>query len=79
VGALRIVRLEVATMPIFIPPLLGWALGALGAAVIAKVLAREWRRVNDELHGGGPPRETPAPEKIPVLRRDPKSGIYQPE
>jgi hypothetical protein len=66
-------------MPIFIPPLLGWTLGALGAAVVAKILVREWRRVNDELHGGGPLGEASAREKIPVLRRDPKSGIYRPE
>ena len=59
-------------MPIFIP--LGWTLVALGAAAAAKILVREWRRVN-ELHGS----EAPAPEKIRVLRRDPKTGIYRPE
>jgi|HubBroStandDraft_6_1064221.scaffolds.fasta_scaffold712216_1 hypothetical protein len=63
-------------MPIFIP--LGWTLVALGAAAAAKILVREWRRVN-ELRGSESLREAPAREKIRVLRRDPKSGIYRPE
>jgi hypothetical protein len=66
-------------MPIFIPPLLAWTLGALGAAVVAKVMVKEWRRVNDELHPRERMREAPAREMIRVLRRDPQSGIYRPE
>jgi hypothetical protein len=66
-------------MPLFIPPLIGWALGALGAAVIAKVVAREWQRINNELHPSEPIAEAPARENIPVLRRDPQSGVYRPE
>ena len=66
-------------MPLFIPPLIGWALGALGAAVVAKVVAKEWRRINGELHPSEPVAEAPAREKIPALRRDPKSGVYRPE
>jgi hypothetical protein len=66
-------------MPLFIPPLIGWALGALGAAVVAKVVMKEWRRVNDELHPSEPIAEAPARDKIPTLRRDPASGVYRPE
>ena len=66
-------------MPLFFPPLIGWALGALGAAVIAKVLAKEWQRVNDDLHRHEPFAEAPARENIPALRRDPNSGVYRPE
>ena len=66
-------------MPLFIPPLIGWALGALGATVVAKVLVRQWRRVNAELHPGEPIAEAPARETIPTLRRDPQSGVYRPE
>ena len=62
-------------MPIFIP--LGWTMVVLGAAAAAKILVGEWRRVN-ERHGASL-RETPAPEKVRVLRRDPNSGIYRPE
>ncbi len=65
-------------MPVFIPPMIVWALGALGAAIVAKVVAKEWRRVNEHLHPGGSVAET-ASEKIPTLRRDPSSGIYQVE
>ena len=66
-------------MPLFFPPLIGWALGALGAAVVAKVVMREWRRVNDQLHPSEPIAEGAAREQMPVLRRDPKSGVYRPE
>jgi hypothetical protein len=66
-------------MPLFLTPLIGWALGALGAAVVAKVVAKEWQRINDELHSREPVAETPAREKIPALRRDPQSGVYRPE
>ena len=32
-----------------IPPVIAWTVGAIGAVVMSKLLAREWRRVNDEL------------------------------
>jgi hypothetical protein len=66
-------------MPLFLSPLIGWALGALGAAVVAKVLAKEWQRVNDELHPREPFAEARSHEQLPVLRRDPQSGVYRPE
>ena len=66
-------------MPLFFPPLIGWALGALGAAVVAKVLAKEWHRINDELHPREPFAEAGAHEQLPVLRRDPQSGVYRPD
>ena len=65
-------------MPVFIPPMIVWALGALGAAVVAKVVAKEWRRINEHLHPGEPVTET-ASKKFPTLRRDPSSGVYRPE
>ena len=66
-------------MPLFIPPVIGWALGALGAAVAAKFLAAEWRRVNAHLHPDGPDTEGLVGERIPTLRRDPRSGVYRPD
>ena len=66
-------------MPLFFTPLIGWALGALGAAMVAKVVAKEWRRINEELHPRQPFAEAPGHETIPALRRDPKSGVYRPE
>ena len=66
-------------MPLLLSPLIGWALGALGAVMVAKVVAREWQRINDELHPGEPIAAAPARESIPALRRDPQSGVYRPE
>jgi len=66
-------------MPPFVPQVISWALGALGAALVAKVLSKEWQRINDELHPHAPATETPGQGQIPRLRRDPKSGVYRPE
>jgi hypothetical protein len=66
-------------MPLFIPPLIGWVLGALGAAVLARFVANEWRRVNDTLHPAEPAPDEVVREKLPTLRRDPGSGVYRPD
>ncbi len=65
-------------MPLFFP-LIGWTLGALGAIMVAKVAAKEWQRINEELHPHEPVTDAPMREKIPALRRDPTSGVYRPE
>jgi hypothetical protein len=64
--------------PIAIPPLVIWALGAVGAAALARFVRHEWRRVNAELH----PREKASSDRfdrdrMPTLRRDPRTGIYR--
>ncbi len=64
-------------MPPFVPQVIGWTLGAVGAAMVAKVLAKEWQRVNDELHPHV--AEAAAPQRILKLRRDPRSGVNRPE
>ena len=63
-------------MPFVFPPLIAWTLGVLGAAAVAKVLVKEWRRVNAELNTGERPADA---EPMPKLRRDPTSGVYRPE
>ncbi len=54
-------------------------LGVIGAALAAKLIAREWRRVNDELDNA---RAESAPaesrEALPKLQRDPVTGEYRP-
>jgi hypothetical protein len=60
------------------PPVIAWTLGAIGAVFMSKLLAREWRRVNDELDAQRRAAEELRPQKIPTLRRDP-SGVYRPE
>jgi hypothetical protein len=59
------------------PPLILWALGAAGAAIVGRVLYRESRRINAELH----PEPQPANERDAghKLERDPTTGVYRPK
>lgn len=65
--------------PFVIPPLVIWALGTVGAAILARFVRSEWQRVNAELHG----RDTKASneridrDQLPTLKRDPVTGIYR--
>lgn len=66
-----------------VPPLLAWTLGALGAAYVVKLLAKQWRRANADLDRRkdtpiAEPKPEPKPEAVPTLRRDPVTGIYRP-
>ena len=62
------------------PPLIVWALGALGAMVIGRWVANEARRRSAELRarhteaGGRAERDQAA-----TLERDPVTGIYRPK
>ncbi len=61
------------------PPVLIWAIGTIGAAVVAKVAAREWRRVNADLdRRRAPPVAQAEHGPLPTLRRDPTTGVYRP-
>lgn len=65
-----------------LPVGLAWTLGAVGAAALAKVLTKEWQRINEALHGqdAAPVTvEKRAREKFPTLRRDPRTGVYRPD
>ena len=61
------------------PPLVAYALSAAGIALVTRLLAREWRRVNGELDetrkAAVGRRER---ERLPKLRRDPRTGVYRP-
>ena len=61
-----------------LPPVIVWTLAAVGAAALAKVLAKEWQRVNAELDAHER-AEAVAREQIPTLRRDPRTGVYRPD
>jgi hypothetical protein len=61
---------------IAMPPLIVWALGAIGAAVAARWLVKEVRRINAELHPSEPIVER---ENAKQLVRDPKTGVYRPK
>ncbi len=60
------------------PPLVLWALGALGAAIAAKFLSEAHKKANEDLEAVR--REPKADERarIPTLKRDPKTGQYRP-
>jgi hypothetical protein len=57
------------------PPLILWAVGIIGAAIVGRVLYREAQRVNAVLHPE-PPRDEPP---VRTLERDPKTGVYRPK
>jgi hypothetical protein len=61
------------------PPVILWALGAVGAAVVGRWLSKEARRINEELHPAEP--VTPVDERAtaPKLERDPQTGVYRPK
>jgi hypothetical protein len=80
-GALRIVtRRENWMPPLVIPPLVKWAMVALGGAAAMHWVVREIRRVNAELDRvrAVPPMDPAARSRLPTLRRDPKSGEWRP-
>jgi hypothetical protein len=59
------------------PPVIVWAIGAIGAAVAGRWLFKEARRVNAELH---PDERAPVNEvEMGNLERDPKTGVYRPK
>jgi hypothetical protein len=63
------------------PVVAAWTLGMAGAALLAKLAAREWRRVNATLHPqrAAPEAEPIRREQLKTLRRDPRTGIYRVE
>jgi hypothetical protein len=62
-----------------VPPVIAWIVAAAGAALLAKWMVKETRRINAELHGEAPAAgadDTSRPRS--TLERDPDSGIYRP-
>ena len=65
-------------MPI-IPQVVLWAAGAVATFALARIIRREYQRVNEELEAA---RLTPVTSgdraQHPTLKRDPRTGIYRP-
>jgi hypothetical protein len=63
-----------------LPPAIAWIIGAIGAVALAKLIAKEWRRVNEDLDRA---RTVPLDESeragMPELRRDPETDVYRPQ
>jgi hypothetical protein len=63
------------------PPVIVWAVGALGGFALVRWGLREARRINEELDEArfARVRESMQPEPVRRLRRDPSTGVYRPE
>ncbi len=66
-------------MPI-IPQVVLWAAGAVATFALARIVRREYQRINEELEAA---RLSPVASKAeraqhPTLKRDPRTGIYRP-
>ena len=62
------------------PPLIVFALGVMGAAVLVRWCVKEVNRVSAELdqvraQAAGEPQD---PDTLPKLKRDPETGEYRP-
>jgi len=55
-----------------------WTVGAIGAAIVAALVVREWRRVNELDRAKRAPVTRRRHDAIPRLRRDPVTGVYRP-
>jgi hypothetical protein len=65
--------------PIVAAPLLRIALGAIGSAVVIRWVVKEVRRVNAELERirAASNLDRAARERLPKLRRDPRTGDWR--
>jgi hypothetical protein len=65
--------------PFLIPSVVKFAVGALGAGVIAHWMMKELRRINDELDRAAKAASIDpiAREALPTLRRDPRTGDWR--
>lgn len=61
------------------PPLIIWALGAIGAVAAGRWAYREARRINEHLHGEPAPAPVDERSGARKLVRDPQTGVYRPQ
>jgi hypothetical protein len=63
------------------PPLIVWAVGALGGAAVVRWALREARRINSELEQAHLAQAAEAAHRgqVQTLRRDPRTGVYRPD
>ena len=62
--------------PFFLSPLVKWSLAALGGAMVVAWVAKEVRRVNEELDERRAVKIRDQAQR-PTLRRDPLTGEYR--
>ncbi len=58
-----------------------FVLGAIGTVIAARLITREWQRVNQELDRSrvNSARLDAGHEGMADLRRDPETGVYRPK
>ena len=66
-------------MPI-IPQVVLWAAGAVATFALARIIRREYQRINEELEAArlSPAASSAERTQHPTLRRDPQTGVYRP-
>lgn len=64
----------------FIPQIVLWTAGAVGAYALMRLVKREYDRVNQEIEAArlSPVASKAEREGSPTLRRDPRTGVYRP-
>ena len=63
--------------PLLISPIVKWALAAAGGAIVVHWVVKEVRRINEELDRQRAPVRIQRAERLPTLRRDPRTGEYR--
>jgi hypothetical protein len=65
-----------STMPLPLAPLIVVVAGLVGSAVIARMVRKEWKRINAKLHAATDATDR---DRMPKLKRDPETGVYRAE
>jgi hypothetical protein len=64
-------------MPLPVAPLVAVAAALIGSAVLARMIRKEWQRVNAKLEAyTARTRDESERDQLPKLKQDPKTGIY---
>jgi hypothetical protein len=61
------------------PPVILWALGAVGVIAVVKWVVKEAGRINAELEAQRAAADALNRKSAQTLKRDPKSGVYRPQ
>lgn len=60
-----------------VPPVIIAVAGVAGLYALGRLMAKQWRRVNAELHARTEPQTEL--EQVRTLKRDPRTGVYRAE
>jgi hypothetical protein len=63
--------------PLLLSPIVKWAFVAAGGAIAIHWIVKEVRRINEELDRQRAPVRISRAERLPTLRRDPRTGEYR--